>query len=115
MACAAANVVLDVVPRDDFLANVRRVGEHFKNRLVELKNKYPDLIKEVRGEGLILGAELNIEGRPIVNDVLQAGAIINCTVGKVLRFIPPLIITAKDVDEVIEKIDGVLPKYAERG
>ena len=112
LACAAANVVLDTVPKEDFLQNIRRIGAYFKERLVDLKKKYPALIAEVRGEGLLLGAELTREGRDIVNDALTEGVIINCTVGKVLRFVPPLIINEKHVDEVVGVLDKVLAKYA---
>ena len=111
LACAAANVVLDTVPKADFLAHVESVGSYFKAKLLKLQEKYPSLIKEVRGTGLILGAELTIPGRDIVNNVLAKGAIINCTAGNVLRFIPPLIITEEQVDEVVSMIDDVLPKY----
>ncbi|MBE6073103.1 MAG: acetylornithine transaminase [Selenomonas ruminantium] len=114
LACAAANVVLDTVPQADFLHNVETVGAYFKDKLAALKDKYPTFIKEVRGTGLILGAELTSaeHGRDIVNDCLEKGAIINCTVGKVLRFIPPLIITQEQVDEVVAVLDEVLRKYA---
>ena len=64
----------------------------------------------MRGQGLILGAELTIPGRDIVNAALAQGVIINCTVGKVLRFIPPLIITEEQVDEVLKVLDEVLSK-----
>ncbi|MBR1398312.1 MAG: aspartate aminotransferase family protein, partial [Selenomonadaceae bacterium] len=111
LACAAANVVLDTVPKEDFLNNVVEVGNYFKNKLIELQNKYPAAIVDVRGEGLILGAELSTNnkktGVEIVNECMQRGAIINCTVGKVLRFIPPLIITKSNVDEVVNILDSV--------
>ena len=110
LACAAANVVLDTVPTESFLKNVQEVGRYFKEKLLDLQKKHPTAIKEVRGEGLILGAELNFEGREIVNEVLKKGAIINCTAGNVLRFIPPLIIQKSDVDEVIRLLDEVLAK-----
>ncbi|MBO6304251.1 MAG: acetylornithine transaminase [Selenomonadaceae bacterium] len=110
LACSAANVVLDTVPTESFLKNVQEVGRYFKEKLLDLQKKYPTAIKEVRGEGLILGAELNFEGREIVNEVLKKGAIINCTAGNVLRFIPPLIIQKSDVDEVIRLLDEVLAK-----
>ena len=113
LACAAANVVLDTVPKAEFLGQIEKVGGYFKQQLVKLQEKFPSLIKEVRGEGLILGAELSKDniGRDIVNDCLAEGVIINCTVGKVLRFIPPLIITEEHVDEVIGALEKVLPKY----
>ena len=114
LACAAANVVLDTVPQEDFLKNVQAVGKYFKDKLQELAKKYPKFIMDVRDEGLILGAELKNadHGRDIVNDCLAKGLIINCTAGKVLRFIPPLIITTAQIDEAFAVMDEVIGKYA---
>lgn len=113
LACAAANVVLDTVPKPEFLAHVEEVGSYFKQQLQELQRKHPSLITDVRGTGLILGAELNSSehGRDIVNDCMAEGAIINCTAGNVLRFIPPLIVTKQQVDTIILTLDDVLAKY----
>jgi len=111
LACAAANVVLDTVPDKKFLAHVEEVGKYFKDKLIGLQKKYPAQISEIRGEGLILGAQLDKpkkSGVEIVNECMKRGAIINCTVGTVLRFIPPLIITTAQVDEVINILDSVL-------
>ena len=112
LACAAANVVLDTIPDRKFLEHVVEVGSYFKDRLLDLQKKYPTLITEVRGEGLLLGAELSVEnkktGSEIVADCMERGVIINCTVGKVLRFVPPLIINNSHVDEVIGVLDGVM-------
>jgi len=110
LACAAANVVLHRVPEPAFLQHVQQVGAYFKAGLEKLQAKYPQLITEVRGQGLILGAELTKPGRDIVNAALEQGVIINCTAGKVLRFIPPLIITEKQVDKVLRVLDGILAK-----
>ena len=110
LACAAANVVLDTVPNEKFLAHVEEIGAYFKNRLLDLQNKFPDQISEIRGEGLILGAELSNpkkSGVEIVNECMKRGAIINCTVGKVLRFVPPLIIEKAQVDEVMNVLEEV--------
>lgn len=110
LACAAANVVLDTVPQEKFLSQVEEVGKYFKSKLIELQQKYSDQIVEVRGEGLILGLQLGKSkksGVEIVNACMEKGAIINCTVGTVLRFIPPLIITKENVDEVINILDEV--------
>ena len=111
LACAAANIVLDTVPNEKFLAHVEEVGKYFKDKLIALQKKYPAQISEIRGEGLILGAQLDKpkkSGVEIVNECMKRGAIINCTVGTVLRFIPPLIITNEQVDEVINILDEVL-------
>jgi acetylornithine/N-succinyldiaminopimelate aminotransferase len=110
LACAAANVVLHRVPEPAFLQHVQQVGAYFKAGLEKLQAKYPQLITEVRGQGLILGAELTKPGRDIVNAALDQGVIINCTAGKVLRFIPPLIITEEQVDEVLRVLGDILAK-----
>lgn len=112
LACAAANVVLDIVGQPSFLQHVVEMGDYMKSRLVAMQAKYPTLIKKVRGMGLILGMELTKPGRDIVNDCLGKGAIINCTAGNVLRFVPPLIVTKEHIDEVCDALEAVLPAYA---
>ena len=111
LACAAANAVLDAMT-PEFLENVEKMGEYFKERLLALQKKLPWFIKEVRGSGLILGMELTKEGRDVVNACLEEGAIINCTAGNVLRFVPPLIVTKSEIDEVMNVLDRVLPRFA---
>ena len=111
LACAAANVVLDIVGQTHFLQHVVEMGDYMKSRLEAMQAKYPALIKEVRSMGLILGMELTKPGREIVNDCLGKGAIINCTAGNVLRFVPPLIVTKEHIDEVCDALEAVLPAY----
>ena len=112
LACAAACVVLDALINDNLMDNVKEVGSYLKSKFEAYKEKYPTLIKEIRGRGLILGMELTRPGREIANECLDYGAIINCTAGNVLRFVPPLNITKEHVDELIAVLDKVLPKYA---
>lgn len=108
LACAAANSVLDCIAEEQLLANTVAMGEYLLGELVKLKEKYPALITEVRGKGLILGAKLTRPGRDIVNKCLAQGAIINCTAGDVLRFVPPLNINRGHIDEVMTTLDKVL-------
>ena len=117
LACAAANVVLDAVANDDFLADVRGVGAHFKQALTDLQSKYPAHIAEVRGAGLILGMEMqrNEDAAAIARRMLEQGVIINCTAGNVLRFIPPLIFTKNEVDELIHVLDHCILDICDRG
>lgn len=112
LACAAACVVLDALIDGNLMENAKEVGAYLQSKFEEYKAKYPNLIKEVRGRGLILGMELTRPGREIANECLDYGAIINCTAGNVLRFVPPLNITKAHVDELISVLDKVLPKYA---
>ena len=117
LACAAANVVLDAVANDHFLAGVRDVGTHFKQALMDLQSKYPAHIAEVRGAGLILGMEMqrNEDAAAIARRMLEQGVIINCTAGNVLRFIPPLIFTKNEVDELIRVLDRCILDICDRG
>lgn len=110
LASAAANAVLDAIEAERLLDHCKQVGAYLKAKLEGLKAKYPALITEVRGMGLILGVQLTKPGRQIVDDCMRAGAIINCTAGDVLRFVPPLIIEAAHVDELIAILDRVLEK-----
>lgn len=112
LACAAACVVLDALIDGNLMENAKEIGAYLQSKFEENKAKYPNLIKEVRGRGLILGMELTRPGREIANECLDYGAIINCTAGNVLRFVPPLNITKAHVDELISVLDKVLPKYA---
>lgn len=112
LACAAACVVLDALIDGNLMKNTKEIGAYLQSKFEEYKSKYPNLIKEVRGRGLILGMELTRPGREIANECLDYGAIINCTAGNVLRFVPPLNITKAHVDELISVLDKVLPKYA---
>lgn len=112
LACAAACVVLDALIDGNLMENAKEIGTYLQSKFEEYKAKYPNLIKEVRGRGLILGMELTRPGREIANECLDYGAIINCTAGNVLRFVPPLNITKAHVDELISVLDKVLPKYA---
>jgi len=109
LACAATLAVINVIIEENLVENARETGNYLINRLGELKNKYR-FIKDVRGKGLMVGMELEFPGNSIVDACLSRGLIINCTVENVLRFLPPLITTNKDVDMAIEILDNFLEK-----
>jgi acetylornithine/N-succinyldiaminopimelate aminotransferase len=108
LASAAGVAVLKAIADEQLLENTITVGKYLFDKLQGLKAKYPKIITEIRGKGLILGAQLTQPGRSIVEDCLKKGVIINCTAGDVLRFVPPLNITTAHVDEVITVLDEVL-------
>lgn len=108
LASAAGVAVLKAIADEKLLDNVTAVGKYFFDQLMGLQAKYPKLITEVRGKGLILGLQLVMPGRSIVEACLEKGVIINCTAGDVLRFVPPLNITTAHVDEVLTVLDEVL-------
>ena len=101
LASAAANAVLNVLEGEQIAAKAAATGAYFMEQLRKLADKYPALIREVRGQGLIIGVQLTKPGKEFVNYCMAEGALINCTNGDVLRFVPPLIIENKHVDEMI--------------
>ena len=105
LVCAAANAVLDEIVNENLLDNVNEVGDYF---IAELKKLDKDVIKEVRGKGLMVGVELTEPGAEYVDKLREAGFLINCTAGNVLRFVPPLIITKADIDEFVKALDELL-------
>ncbi|TAM41273.1 aspartate aminotransferase family protein [bacterium] len=98
--CKAALGVLNAVQKEKLLANCRNMGEYLLGKLNNLKNSHP-VIKEVRGMGLMLGVELDIEGKEIVRKCMDKGLLINCTHDKVLRLMPALNITKKEIDKAV--------------
>jgi acetylornithine/succinyldiaminopimelate/putrescine aminotransferase len=107
LACAVAVTVLDTLQRDCVLSNVRRVGKCFRERLDNLEQKHSS-VAEARGIGLMLALQLNIPGKDVVDRCLERGLVINCTHDTVLRFLPPFIVTEKQVDEGIRILDSAL-------
>ncbi len=110
LACAAALTVLRVLLEGGLLDASRRTGEYLAKGLLDCKASLPRLVTDVRGLGLLQGMELSIEGAPVVNDCLRRGLLINCTMERVLRFLPPLIITQSDVDRFLDTLVQVLSK-----
>jgi predicted acetylornithine/succinylornithine family transaminase len=88
------------------LPHIAAMGEYFRAQLCELAARF-NFIKEVRGYGLMIGVELSIPGKEIVNQAMQEGLLMNCTHDTVLRFLPPYIITEAQVDEAVAILDRV--------
>jgi acetylornithine/N-succinyldiaminopimelate aminotransferase len=114
LVCAAALEFLTVVEEEDLLANIRERGAELRAGLEKLAARF-EFIREVRGEGLILGVDLSLDGAPFVTEALRRGLLINCTHDHILRLLPPFIIRKRDVAEFLVKFEIVLvraPKQA---
>ncbi len=109
LACAAALAVLRVLLEGRVLEQSRRMGDYLAKGLLDLKDRL-HIVKDVRGLGLLQGMELTIEGKPVVDDCLARGLLINCTMERVLRFVPPLIITQHEIDRLLDTLSQVLIK-----
>ena len=111
LVCAAGVATLETILEDGFILDqCNRMSAYFIGRLELLRTKFPALVKEVRGRGLLLGMELTTDGDPIVRACLEKGFLINCAAGTVLRFIPPLIVQRKDIDQLVDALHGIFSK-----
>ena len=107
LAMAAGTATVKTMLQDGFIAKSCETGDYFLSQLKKLQQKH-QIITEIRGRGLMLACGLSIEGSDIVSDCMKRGLLINCTGGKTLRFVPPLIITTQEVDQAIAILDAVM-------
>ena len=106
LATRVGCVVIDTLLEGGILQNCQEMGTYLLKGLLDLKERYTS-IKDVRGKGLMIGAELAFEGKEIVDRCLERGFLINCTTDRVLRFIPPLIVTQDEINRLLSTLDEV--------
>jgi acetylornithine/succinyldiaminopimelate/putrescine aminotransferase len=99
------------VEEENLLANIRERGAELRAGIEKLAGKF-DFIGEVRGEGLMLGVDLSVDGAPFITEALRTGMIINCTHEHILRLLPAFIIKRRDVAEFLAKFEAVLARTA---
>ena len=100
LACALGIEMLKIVTKPRFLASVKMNGTYLRERLGGLSPKYP-VIKEVRGAGLLTGVEVTADPKPIIAACNQLGLLVIKAEKHTIRFIPPLIVTKKDIDKAV--------------
>jgi acetylornithine/N-succinyldiaminopimelate aminotransferase len=107
LACRAALCVLSELFDGGVAENVKRVGISFERRLRALAAKHA-IVKEVRGAGLMWGVELTRDAGAVVPAALERGVVGNRTAERVVRLLPPLVITEADADEALNRLDAAL-------
>ena len=107
LIAAGALAVVQTIEKEGLVARAAETGAYFRNQLEALCERHA-VVEAVRGRGLLLGLKLNGEGAPIVDRCLERGFVINCIQGNVLRFAPPLIIGAHEIDALIQCLDAIL-------
>jgi len=113
LAMAAANAVLDVILADGFLDHVRRAGLLLKQKLAEIKDRFPSVIAEVRGEGLLVGLRAAVPSGELV-DALRAEKMITVAAGdNVVRLLPPLIMTDAEIAEGMRRLEHACDRLAQ--
>jgi predicted acetylornithine/succinylornithine family transaminase len=110
VSCAAGLALLKVFEEKNVLKHVEKMGVYLNKKLLEIKAEFPDIIKDVRGLGLMQALEMNIEAYPIVLDAIKRGVIFNSTAGTVLRILPPLIIEQDQIDVATKVLKDIFAR-----
>ena len=107
LAMAVGNAVLDIIFEKDFFKNVEKKGEYFQDGLKKIKDKYPKIIEEVRGVGLIKGLKMLVDNDEFIKKLMNNKMLTVKASENVVRLFPPLIVSNKELDEALVKIEKV--------
>jgi len=107
LAMAVGNAVLDIIFEKDFLKNVKKKGEYFDQGLKKIKDKYPKIIGEIRGTGLIKGLKMSVDNTEFLNKLMENKMLTVKASENVVRLFPPLIVKNQELDEGLSKIEKV--------
>jgi acetylornithine/N-succinyldiaminopimelate aminotransferase len=114
LAMSAANAVLDVMLAPGFLERVRRTALLFKQRLAEIKDRFPAVIAEIRGEGLLVGVRAVVPAGELV-DALRAEKMITVAAGdNVVRLLPPLIVSEQEIMEGVARLERACERLRQK-
>ena len=107
LAMAVGNAVLDVIFKKDFLKNVKEKGNYFDDGLNKIKTKYPKIIGEIRGIGLIKGLKMLVDNVDFMKRLMNHKMLTVKAEENVIRLFPPLIVQNQELDEALGKIEKV--------
>jgi acetylornithine/N-succinyldiaminopimelate aminotransferase len=108
LACRLSLDFMRMLEEESLLQRVAEVGNYFRKQLRRLQRRQPGLIKETRGLGLMVGAELTFNGKGVVAKMMGRGFLMNCTHDTVLRFLPPYIIRKPEIKEMLANLEEVI-------
>ena len=107
LAMAVGNVVMDIVSTKKFLNNVKKSSKYFFSNLNKLKEKYPNIIKEIRGRGLLIGIQLHTDQNKFIKKLMDNRLLTIRAAENVVRILPPLNVKTKEIDIALKIIDKV--------
>lgn len=108
LICKVASAVLDTIQTENLIAQAATKGEKLCSSLNALREKFPQIIQEIRGKGLMIGIELKNSGEDIWHELLHQGFIVNLTQEKILRLLPPLTIEENILDLFVQTLEEVI-------
>ena len=98
LACSAAHAVLDVLEKEDLISDTQKKGKALRENLYQFISKYPDLVVEVRGRGLMLALAFKNDPAPIVKELRNSGLLVVGAGGHAIRFLPPLNVKNEEIE-----------------
>ena len=110
LAMAVGNTVMDIVSTKKFLNNVKKSSKYFFSKLNKLKEKYPSIIKEIRGRGLLIGIQLYTDQTKFIKKLMDNKLLTIRAAENVVRILPPLNVKIKEIDLALKIIDKVCSK-----
>ena len=111
LAMAVGNGVLDIILQDEFLDNVKKISKYFDQELISLKKKYSKIILEVRGRGLLKGLKLAVDNTKFIETLMKYKMLVVKAEEQVIRLFPALIVSKKEINEAISKIEQACKEY----
>jgi acetylornithine/N-succinyldiaminopimelate aminotransferase len=114
LAMAVGNAVMDIIADEEFLANVRILGLLLKQKLAAVADAHPDLVEEIRGEGLMIGVRCKKSNADLVAAAIEEELLVVQAGDNVVRFLPPLIVSQEEVDEAVDRLDRALTRLSSR-
>ena len=107
LAMSVGNAVLDIILQKGFLSNVITLGEYFDGELLKIKEKFPNIIEDIRGKGLLKGVKLKVDNLKFMNLLFENKLLVVKASENVIRLLPPLIVNKSEIDEAISIIHKV--------
>lgn len=111
LACAAGNYILSKVTDKEFMTEVENNADYLRNTLESLKSKYPNIIKDIRGRGFMLGLEMGEFAEKAKEKGFEKNMLLNVTSTTVLRLIPRININKTELDEFLGKFEEILKEF----
>ena len=107
LSCAAAHAVLDVFEREQIVSRAASMGQYLRDKLASALQGVNG-VKEIRGQGLMIGIELEVDCAELVGQALEEGLLINVTAGSVVRLLPPLILSEEEAEQISEVLGRLI-------
>jgi acetylornithine/N-succinyldiaminopimelate aminotransferase len=112
LACRLSLEFIEMLQEQQLMRRVLQVRTYFRKQLRQMQRRHPGLIKEVRGLGLMVGAEMSFPSKSVVTKMLECGFLISCTHDTVLRFLPPYIIKRTEISSMLTNLEEVIVSEA---